>query len=140
MGVASYLVDKSALARIHRPAVAARLVPMIESGMVATCAVVELELRFSARDHAELRAMVVDRKLGYEWLAMPDEVWDRALEVQGELSARGQLRAVGIPDLLIAATAERHQVAVLHHDADFDLVAAVTRQPCEWVVPHGSVA
>ena len=28
---------------------------------------------------------------------------------------------------------------VLHYDADFDRIAAVTGQPCEWVVPAGSV-
>jgi hypothetical protein len=26
---------------------------------------------------------------------------------------------------------------VLHYDADFDLIAAVTGQPTEWVVPAG---
>jgi hypothetical protein len=28
---------------------------------------------------------------------------------------------------------------VLHHDTDFDRIAAVTGQPVEWVVPRGSV-
>lgn len=48
-------------------------------------------------------------------------------------------RAVGIPDLLIAAVARRHGVTVLHYDRDFELVATVTGQPTEWVVPSGSV-
>ncbi|MET9515408.1 hypothetical protein [Streptomyces sp. NPDC002994] len=39
--------------------------------------------------------------------------------------------------MLIAATAERHGVAVLHCDGDFDTIAAVTGQPPEWVVPPG---
>ncbi len=69
---------------------------------------------------------------------MPDEVWDRAIEVQGLLAARRQHRAASIPDLLIAATAEQHSVAVLHYDVDFDLIAAVTGQPTEWVTPRGS--
>lgn len=70
---------------------------------------------------------------------MPDEVWDRALDVQRELSRRGQMRAVGIPDLLVASTAERHAVALIHYDADFDLVAAITGQAVEWVAPPGSL-
>lgn len=49
-------------------------------------------------------------------------------------------RAVGIPDLLIAAVAERHRVTVLHYDADFEHVAALTGQPVEWVVPRGTVS
>jgi hypothetical protein len=30
-------------------------------------------------------------------------------------------------------------LTMLHYDADFDLIASVTGQPCEWVVPPGSV-
>jgi predicted nucleic acid-binding protein len=41
-------------------------------------------------------------------------------------------------DLLIAATAERHGVTVLHYDADYDLIAEVTGQLTQWVVPRGS--
>jgi predicted nucleic acid-binding protein len=44
-----------------------------------------------------------------------------------------------MPDLLIAAAAESRGLAVLHYDADFDRIAAVTGQSCEWVVPVGSV-
>jgi hypothetical protein len=28
---------------------------------------------------------------------------------------------------------------VLHYDSDFDLIAAATGQPTEWVVPAGSI-
>jgi len=40
---------------------------------------------------------------------------------------------------LIAACAQRHGVTVLHYDGDFDLIAEVTGQPVQWVVPRGSV-
>ena len=30
-------------------------------------------------------------------------------------------------------------MTVLHHDADFDTIAAVTGQDMEWVVPRGSL-
>jgi predicted nucleic acid-binding protein len=49
------------------------------------------------------------------------------------------MRAVGLPDLLIAAVAERERVTVLHYDADYDLIAQVTGQPTQWVVPRGAV-
>ncbi|MGC8514501.1 MAG: hypothetical protein ACP5P1_15960, partial [Acidimicrobiales bacterium] len=49
-----------------------------------------------------------DRELGYGSFPMPDEIWDRALGVQSAFCELGQLRAVKFPDLLIAATAERH--------------------------------
>jgi hypothetical protein len=34
-----------------------------------------------------------------------------------------------IPDVIIAATAERHDATVLHVDGDYDQIAAVTNQP-----------
>lgn len=139
MAVATHLADKSALARLGQEPVARRLGPMIEAGLVGTCGIVELEVRYSARSHPEYEAISRDRTLGYEWFPMPDEVWDRALDVQRKLSERGQLRAVRFPDLLIAATAERHGLVVIHYDHDYDLVAAVTSQVTEWVVAQGTV-
>ena len=44
-----------------------------------------------------------------------------------------------VPDLLIAAAAEANGLTVLHYDADFDRISAVTGQRSEWVVPAGSV-
>ena len=64
---------------------------------------------------------------------------DRAADVMEALARRGQHRAVGLPDLLIAAVVERTGPVVLHYDADYDLVAAVTGQPARWVVPRGAV-
>ena len=139
MAVATHLADKSALARLHLPTVAARVHPLLEAGLVGTCAMVELEVRSSARSHDEYTALTADRDVGYEWLPSPDEVWARALELQRALSERGLLRTVKFPDLIIAATAERHGVTVLHYDDDFDRLADVSGVRAEWVVPRGSV-
>jgi predicted nucleic acid-binding protein len=76
---------------------------------------------------------------GYEWLAIHDEDWRRALDVQARLWHSGQIRAVGFPDLLVAAVAERERVTVLHYDGDYDLIARITRQPVRWIVPRGTV-
>ncbi|HEU0241297.1 MAG TPA: PIN domain-containing protein [Micromonosporaceae bacterium] len=56
---------------------------------------------------------------------------DRALEVQMLLADRGQHRATSIPDLLVAATAEKAGLTVLAADKDFALISAVTGQPIE---------
>jgi predicted nucleic acid-binding protein len=58
---------------------------------------------------------------------------DRAIEVQEILANRGLHRAPSIPDLLIAATAELGSLTLLHVDKDFDLIAAITGQPAEWL-------
>jgi predicted nucleic acid-binding protein len=137
--VASYLADTSALARLRHQPVAAVLGPLIEAGLVATCGAIEFELGWSARTTAEFDQLRADRDTGYEWLATHDEDWRRALDVQGTLWRRGQVRAVGFPDLLVAAVAEREQVTVLHYDADYDLIAHVTGQPMRWVVPRATV-
>jgi predicted nucleic acid-binding protein len=137
--VASYLADTSALARLHQAPVASVLSPLIESGLVATCGVIEFELGWATRTSAEFDQVRADRDVGYEWLATDDEDWRRALEVQAALWRTGRMRSAGLPDLLVAAVAERERVTILHYDADYDLIAEVTGQPTQWVVPRGTV-
>ncbi|HEY4852345.1 MAG TPA: PIN domain nuclease [Streptosporangiaceae bacterium] len=137
--VASHLADTSALARLRHPAVAAVLGPLIEAGLVATCGVIEFELGWATRSSAEFDELRADRDTGYEWLATLDEDWRRALDVQAALWRSGCIRAVGFPDLLIAAVAGREHVTVLHYDSDYDHIAAITGQPMQWVIPRGTI-
>jgi len=137
--VASYLADTSALARLRHQPVAAVLGPLIEAALVATCGVIEFELGWATRTAAEFDQLRADRDAGYEWLATHDEDWRRALAVQRALWHSSHVRAVGFPDLLVAAVAERERVTVLHYDADYDLIARITGQPVQWVVPRGTV-
>src|SRR5690349_174015 len=137
--VASYLADTSALARLRHQAVAVVLGPLIEAGLCATCGVIEFELGWATRTAAEFGQLRTDRDTGYAWLSTHDEDWRRALDVRGALCRGGQVRAVGLPDLLVAAVAERERVTVLHYDSDYDLIAHMTGQPMQWVVPRGTV-
>ena len=137
--VAAYLVDTSALARLNQPAVLEILGPLIEAGLVATCATIEIEVRYSAQSPAEYEQIAHDRDLAYEMLPTDDWITTRALEVEAILASTGTHRAVKLPDLLIAATAERHRVEVVHYDHDFDRVVALTGQPARWIVPPGSI-
>ncbi|MFJ3217095.1 PIN domain nuclease [Kitasatospora sp. NPDC086801] len=132
-----FLIDKSAFARYSKPAVRSVLSPLISRGLVATCGAVELEIMDSARSKAD--AVRIREGLGaFDWLTTPDEVWDRAIEVQALLTGAGNWRALSVADLVIAATAERHGATVLHYDGDYDMIAAVTGQPAEWIVPPGT--
>ena len=133
-----YLIDKSALARMPDPRVRARLAPIIEAGRAATCAVIDLEVLYSVRNAQEHARKQLRRSLAYRQVELTEAMFRRAAEVQGLLALRGQHR-VPIPDLIIAAAAERAGMAVLHYDADFDRIAGVTGQAVEWVVPKGSV-
>lgn len=136
--VARYLADTSALARLDRPAVDAALAPLIDAGHVATCSMVALEVLFAARSPDDYLRRQRQLRDGFESLAMPDDIWDRALHVQGELAQGSAHRGAALPDLLIAATAERHNVTVLHYDHEYDLIASVTGQLVRWVVPRGT--
>ncbi|HUC58658.1 MAG TPA: PIN domain nuclease [Streptosporangiaceae bacterium] len=138
--VARCIADTSALARLRHPAVANALGPLIEAGLVATCGVIEFELGWATRNPAEFRQLRADRDLGYEWLPTLDEDWHRALNVQAALWDAGRIRAVGFPDLLIAAVAEREGVTILHYDSDYDYIAAISGQPAQWIVPRGSIS
>jgi len=133
-----YLGDTSALARITQPEVASRLVPLLESGLVARCTPTDLEAGFSSTSPASHRVM---RRFRAAWpfVAMDQTVLSRAVEVQDALAEQSQQRGAKIADLLIAAAAEVAGLVVLHHDHDFDLIAGVTGQSTEWVVPAGTV-
>ncbi|MFD8784142.1 PIN domain nuclease [Kitasatospora sp. NPDC059599] len=132
-----FLIDKSAFARHSKPPVRALVDRLFREGRLAICGAVELEIMHSARSKGD--ALQIREGLsGFDRLPTPDEVWDRAIEVQALLTAEGNWRALSVPDLVIAATAERHGVTVLHYDGDYDMIAAVTGQPTEWVVPPGT--
>jgi len=94
-------------------------------------------LRFtrSPADHQRLAANLA----GLPRVSTTEDVCQRALDVQSELAARSEHRGVKVPELLIAAAAEAAGLTVLHYDADYDRIAAVTDQGAEWVVARGSV-
>lgn len=134
--VAKYLIDTSVLARQTKPAVAQRVAPLVQRAVLAICPPIEMELVYGARNPAH-SADIHEWCRGFEMLVMTDQVWDRAMEVQTMLVDSAEHRTVRMPDLVIAATAERHEVTLLHYDRDFDRIAKVTGQPTEWVVPPG---
>lgn len=132
-----YLGDTSAIARMAQPQIADRLGPLIESGLVARCTPTDLEAGFSSTNPESHRSMRETRS-AWPLIPMDQSVLDRAVEVQDELADRSQQRGAKIGDLLIAAAAEAAGLVVLHYDHDFDVIADVTGQPTEWIVPAGT--
>jgi predicted nucleic acid-binding protein len=138
--VATFLADKSALTRRDtRPEVREALESLVLAGEVATCGIVDLELLYSATSRATYRALA-EALRGMPRAALDEGCVKRALVVQAMLAERSQHRAVPLPDLLVAACAERSGLTVLHYDADFERIAELTGQATRWVVPRGSVA
>jgi len=132
-----YLADTSVFARLSKPSVTAAFAPLAAAGLVGLCASVAFELGFSARNPDDYVALA-EGLSSFPAVPTTDADHRRALEVQAALAARSQHRALSLVDGLVAAAAEALNLVVLHYDADFDLVAEVTGQAHEWVVPRGT--
>jgi len=133
----THLVDTSVLNRLAIPTVRAVVEPLAEAGRLARAGISDLEVGYSARNAREWDSLVS----ALEILTLVETTADhilRAKQVQRLLASKSQ-RGRKIPDLLIAAAAEANRITVLHYDQDFDKIAKVTGQPCQWVVPAGSI-
>ena len=119
-------------------ALASAIGPMLADGIVALCGPVIFELGYSARNATAHRSLM-DRVDAFERAPTTDGDHHRAVEIQSALAESGQHRAVSMVDALVAAVAETRGLTVLHYDKDFDLIAQVTRQATQWIVPQGSV-
>lgn len=133
----THLIDTSVLTRLGQAPIRDAVGSLAESGRAARAGITDLEVGYSARDAAEWDRLV--RALGAFELVETTEVHvRRARQLQRQLADRHQ-RGRKIPDLLVAAAAEERGLVVVHYDRDFDLIAAVSGQRCEWIVPAGSV-
>ena len=81
-----------------------------------------------------------EMRSGWPFVRIDQVVLDRAVSIQDALAERSQQRGAKIADLLIAAAAEAAGLVVLHYDHDFDVIAEITGQPTEWIVPAGTAS
>lgn len=109
------LADKSALERATPE--------IFELGEICTCAVVRLEMLYSARSADEYR-QIEEHLATFRDLRMDTETLATAMSAHRELAHQGRHR-IPIPDLLIAACAQQHQAEVLHLDRHYDTLATV---------------
>jgi predicted nucleic acid-binding protein len=133
----THLVDTSVLTRLDRSTVREAIEPLAGDGQIARAGISDLEIGFSARNLREWTRLT-SALAAFPLIETDAAHVRRARQVQRLLASRG-LRGRKVPDLLIAAAAEESGLAVLHYDADFDLIARVTGQRCEWVVPPGTI-
>lgn len=125
------------MARFPIPAVADRLRPLLEEGALATCAIVDLVLLYSARNLVDYEEVLEERR-SLDAAPITPEVMAKAFEIQHELARNGHHR-VPMPDLLISAAAQSAGLTVLHYDSDFERIADAGGAVQEWVVPRGSL-
>lgn len=139
MGVTRYLADKSAIARLHLPAVREELEPLMTRALVGICGVTELEMLYSARNIQERARMKEQLEASLDQIDTPEDIWKQAAEIQEALTEQAQHRSASIPGLVVAATARARGLEILHYDRDFDAIARFTGQPAHWIVPPGTV-
>ena len=133
----TFLVDTSVLKRLDKRNVRNVVTPLAEAGELCRASICDLEVGYSARNTKEWDQLV-GALAAFDRVDTTAAHVRRALQVQRLLAKRSQ-RGRKIPDLLIAAAAEELNLGVLHYDADFDFIAGVTGQRCEWIVPAGSL-
>ncbi|MHB8246720.1 MAG: PIN domain-containing protein [Acidimicrobiales bacterium] len=132
-----YLLDTSVLKRLDRDRVREVVEPLATAGHLGRARISDLEVGYSAR-HADEWNDLMGALGAFELVDTTAAHVRRALQVQRLLAEHSQ-RGRKIPDLLIAAAAEALDLAVLHYDSDFDHIASVTGQRCQWVLPAGCI-
>jgi len=133
-----YLVDKSAWEqRRYDQSARLRIRQLRDTRQLAICIITMAELLYSAR-HADEMEADHTRLAELEFLPMTPLAEQQVLVTLMALATKGQHRGRPIPDLLLAAIAKTHGAIVLHYDHDFELIAEVTGQPHEWIIPHGT--
>jgi predicted nucleic acid-binding protein len=118
--MATHLVDTSALIKARASNRWGELLPPFLDGKWAICEIVMIEILrgTDAKLYPELQRTL--RAMPMRAIETIDVA--KALDIQYLLADRGMHQGVKPPDLLVAATALRHRLAVIHDDADFELI------------------
>jgi len=133
------LIDTSALILgVRDPRARSWFAEAVARDEIVLCDIVAIEYLMGARTSADYARMDIALSGFRSVETMPPD-WRRAREVHRGLAdlGAGHQRSVRIPDLVVAAIAEREGLTVAHYDEDFDRIAAITGQPTRWVLPRG---
>ena len=108
----------------------------MEEGLIATCAIIDLDVLFSSRSLADYERVSRERSF-FTSVEITPRVWDLVFEMQCSLAERGQHR-LAIPDIIISAVGKVSDLTILHYDADFERLKLVGGASQEWIIPRGS--
>jgi predicted nucleic acid-binding protein len=122
-----YLLDTSGLVRLLRdPKLQSAWYDAIDAGAVASCYVQRAEFLHGARnrrEYDEIVEMFIDL---YPDVTVPKNAGRWIGAVQHRMAQAGEHRSASAVELVIAATAAHHGLAVLHDDADYRAIARHT--------------
>ena len=132
----THLLDTSVVSRLGMEEVRVVVDPLAHAARLGRAGITDLEVGYGSRNAREWDQDMADLSV-FELLETTADHVRRARQVQRLLASRSQ-RGRKVPDLLIAAAAEQAGLT-LHYDNDFEIIAKVTGQICQWVVPAGSI-
>ena len=119
-----YLIDTSALVRIVRRQADERWFDSVKAGHVALCEPVLAETltMADARSYDRVEAGL---RAAYPWVPVVGDVWSLVGALRRELATHSQHQGLSVADYLVAATAIKRNLVLLHEDADFETAARV---------------
>ena len=117
-----YLVDTSALVRLYRRQVSQAWADEADGGvvMISEPVMVETMTIAEAKQYHDIERGLAK---AYPWVTVPDGIWTMVKAIRHDLVKPSAYHGVSVADLVIAATAIRLKLTVLHEDADFETIA-----------------
>jgi len=139
------LLDNSAWARAGMGRLGdsdrARWEDAIRADELVVCPPFTLEALYSARDPEDLRSLATELG-GFRQVPADGSTWQLAAAAQAALAADPAVSHRVKPiNLLLAAVADQHRLAVLHYDHDFDTIRQHTplRYRSVWIARRRTV-
>ncbi|MDQ7907902.1 PIN domain-containing protein [Phytohabitans sp. ZYX-F-186] len=117
-----YLADTSALVRIERDKADTHWDKLVERGLVTICEPVLAETLLIA-DAKKYQSVEDKLRDHYPWATIPDNIWDLVAAIRRDLARRSAHKGMSVADYVVAATAIRLKLILLHEDGDFETIA-----------------
>ncbi|MEZ0366208.1 type II toxin-antitoxin system VapC family toxin [Mycobacterium sp. pUA109] len=115
-----YLVDQSAMSHYWIDgAFKAKIDKLAVVGTICSSMVTMDEARFSARSKEDLTFLTDLYSRAFFWLPFDEQAEETVAHIRTALWQIGAGRGAQTTDVLIAATAIRHDAVVVHNDTDF---------------------
>jgi predicted nucleic acid-binding protein len=122
-----YLLDTSGIVRLLKdPGLQDAWYEAIDAESIGSCYPQRTEFLYSARNASEYEEITEMFSDLYPDVSVPKNAGRWIAAVQRQMARAGQHRSASAVDLIIAATAAHHGLAILHDDADYRTVARHT--------------
>ena len=134
-----FLADTSAWERAAVPSVRREWAEALAGGQVATCAIVMMEILYTAQDGSEFDGLEQDLRFLRD-VPVTRSVTEAAIAAMRDLAhLRPLSHRIPVPDALVAAAAADAGLGVVHYDRHYDRLAEVLPFESRWIAPPGTL-